>query len=114
LREVSDMPTAKRMAKEAIQDITEVQLYDVRLKVRSLREKLGLSAIGGGISLAAAVQTQGWGLLSAAAAAVPIASTYFDYRKDIKRHPAFFLWKALGKAARKRHSHPAHQTIQSR
>jgi hypothetical protein len=103
LREVSDMPTAKRMAKEAIQDLTEVQLHDVRLKVGSLREKMGLSAIGGGIGLAAAVQNQGWGLLSAAAAAVPIASAYLDYRKDVKRHPAFFLWKALGKAARKRH-----------
>jgi len=102
LREVSDMPTAKRMAKEAIQDLTEVQLHDVRLKVGSLREKMGLSAIGGGISLAAAVQNQGWGLLSAAAAAVPIASAYLDYRKDVKRHPAFFLWKALGKAAKKR------------
>jgi hypothetical protein len=103
LREVSDMQTAKRMAREAVQDLTEVQLHDVRQKVRSLREKMGLSAVGGVISVAAAIQNQGWGLLSAAAAAVPIASAYLDYRKDVKRHPAFFLWKALSKDASKRH-----------
>ncbi len=102
LREVSDMQTAKRMAKEALEELTEVQLHDVRQKVRSLKEKMGLGAMGGVISLAAAVQNQGWGLLSAAAAAVPIASAYLDYRRDVKRHPAFFLWKALGKSARKR------------
>jgi hypothetical protein len=63
---------------------------------------MGLAALGGAISLATAVQNQGWGLLSAAAAAVPVASAYLDYRKDVKRHPAFFLWKALDKNARKR------------
>lgn len=102
LREVSDMLTAKRLAKEAVEELTEVQLHDVRLKVRSLREKMGVSAMFSVVSLAAVVQIQGWGLLSAAAAAAPIASAYLDYRKDVKRHPAFFLWKALGKNAKKR------------
>ena len=102
LREISDTDVAKRMAKEAIRDLTEVQLHDVQQKMRSLREKMGLAALGGAISLATAVQNQGWGLLSAAAAAVPVASAYLDYRKDVKRHPAFFLWKALDKNARKR------------
>lgn len=102
LREISEIDVAKRMAKEAIRDLTEVQLHDVRQKVRGLREKMGLAAIGGVISLAAAVQNQGWGLLSAAAAAVPIASAYLDYRKDLKRHPAFFLWKALDSNSRKK------------
>jgi hypothetical protein len=102
LREVSDMQTAKRMAKEAVEELTEVQLHDVRQKVCSLREKMGVGAMFSVVSLAAAVQNQGWGLLSAAAAAAPIASAYLDYRKDVKRHPAFFLWKALGKNAKKR------------
>ena len=103
LREVSDMQTARRMGKEALEELTEVQLHDVQQKVSSLREKMGVSAMFSVVSLAAAVQNQGWGLLSAAAlAAVPIASTYLDYRKDVKRHPAFFLWNALGKSAKKR------------
>ena len=102
LREISDRQAAKRMAREAVLDLTEVQLFDVQQKVRSLREKMGLSAVGGVISLAAAVQNQGWGLLSAAAAAVPIASAYLDYRKDVKRHPAFFLWRALNKSTKNR------------
>jgi hypothetical protein len=102
LREVSDMPAAKRMAADALRELTEVQLHDVRLKFDSLKEKMGLSVFGGAITMAAAVQNQGWGLLSAAAAAIPAASAYLDYRKDIKRHPAFFLWKALDPKARKR------------
>ncbi|MGB6131557.1 MAG: hypothetical protein WBG54_07240 [Acidobacteriaceae bacterium] len=65
-------------------------------------EKMGVGAMFSVVSLAAVVQNQGWGLLSAAAAAAPIASAYLDYRKDVKRHPAFFLWKALGKNAKKR------------
>lgn len=103
LREISDIQTAKRMAKEAVAELTEVQLHDVRQKVRSLREKMGISAVFSVVSLAAAVQNQGWGLLSSVAlAAAPIASAYLDYRKDVKRHPAFFLWKALSKSAKKR------------
>ena len=45
LREISDMQTAKRMAKEAVAELTEVQFHDVRQKVRSLREKMGISAV---------------------------------------------------------------------
>jgi hypothetical protein len=103
LREVSDMQTAKRMAEEALQELAEVQLHDVRQKISSLREKMGVATVISVVSLAAAVQNQGWGLLSAATlAAAPIASAYLDYRKDVKRHPAFFLWSALGKNGKKR------------
>jgi hypothetical protein len=63
---------------------------------------MGLGVLGSAIGLAVAVQTQGWGLLSAAAASIPAATAYLGYRKDIKRHPAFFLWKALDRKARKR------------
>jgi len=102
LREVDDMPTAKRMASEALRELTEVQIHDVQLKFDSFRESMGLGVLGSAIGLAVAVQTQGWGLLSAAAAAIPAATAYLGYRKDIKRHPAFFLWKALDHTARKR------------
>jgi hypothetical protein len=80
LREIDDVDAAKRMASDAVRDLTESQLHDVHLKVASLKEKIGLSVIGGVIGLAAAVQNQGWGLLSAAAAAMPAASAYLDYR----------------------------------
>jgi hypothetical protein len=33
-------------------------------------------------------------LLSTAVAS-PISKTIVDYRQDVKRHPAFFLWKVL-------------------
>lgn len=102
LREVDDVPTAKRMASEALRELTEVQIHDVRMKFDSLKESMGLGVLGSAIGLAVAVQTQGWGLLSAAAASIPAATAYLGYRKDIKRHPAFFLWKALDHKARKR------------
>ncbi len=102
LRGVDDVPTAKRMASEALRELTEVQIHDISLKFESFRESMGLGVLGSAISLAVAVQTQGWGLLSAAAAAIPTATAYLSYRKEIKRHPAFFLWKALDSTARKR------------
>jgi hypothetical protein len=49
--------------------------------------------------LAAAVQHQGFGIISAAAAAWPLGAAVLDYRKDVMRHPAFFLWKLLSKNA---------------
>jgi hypothetical protein len=69
--------------------------------MRSVREKLGYSALAGLVCLAAAVQTQGFSLLSAAAAAVPIGHGALEYRKEVKRHPAFFLWKVLSNTARR-------------
>jgi hypothetical protein len=101
LRSVSDPHAAKRMASDAVRDLTEMQLHDVRLKVRSLCEKMGFAAIGSVVSLAAAVQNRGWGLLSAAAAAIPLGNALLDYRKDVKRHPAFFLWKVLANKSRR-------------
>ena len=96
---------AKAMASEAIRDLTETQLQDVRLKMRSVRESLKLGIGGSFISLAAVVQTHGWSLLGAAASALPAANSALQYRKEVRRHPAFFLWKSLtqkGKAPRYR------------
>jgi hypothetical protein len=101
LRDVSDPLKAKKEAVEAVRELTEVQLHDVGLKMRSVREKLGYSALAGLVCLAAAVQTQGFSLLSAAAAAVPIGHGALEYRKEVKRHPAFFLWKVLSNTARR-------------
>ena len=100
LRGISDPSSAKRAASDAVRELTEAQLHDVDFKMRSLREKLGLCAIGGLVGMAAAVQNHGFGLLSAVAAAMPAASAVLDYRKDVKRHPAFFLWKILAKKQR--------------
>jgi hypothetical protein len=93
LRDVSDPHEAKRQASEAVRELTEVQLQDVRSKMRSMREKLKFNSIASIITLGAAVQLHGWGILTAAAAAIPLGNTVLDYRRDIKRHPAFFLWK---------------------
>jgi hypothetical protein len=98
LQEASDLQSAQKSASDAVRELTEVQLREVELKMRSIREKLGYSAVAGlVVGLAAAVQQQGFSLLSAAAAAIPIGNAVLDYRKDVKRHPAFFLWKALAK-----------------
>jgi len=103
LQSTSDATDAKKRAQEAVREITEVQVHDVQLKIKSIREKLGLAVItASAVNLVAAVQNQGVGLLSAAVASVwPVASTYLDYRRDIKRHPAFFLWKVLPKHRRR-------------
>jgi hypothetical protein len=97
LRETSDIHAAQRQAADAVRELTEVELHDVESKMRSIRERWGYSAVAGLVGLAAAVQNQGFGLLSAAAAAMPLGNAVLDYRRDVKRHPAFFLWKVLSK-----------------
>ena len=100
LRVQEDPHKAKAMASEAIRDLTETQLHDVRLKMRSIRESFKLGAAGTIVSLAAAVQTHGWSLLGGAASSIPLANSVLQYRKESKRHPAFFLWKALSKTGK--------------
>ncbi len=102
LRETSDTSAAKKLAAEAVRELTEVQLHDVELKMRSVREKLGYSALVGLVSLAAAVQNHGFSILSAAVASVPIGSAVLDYRKDVRQHPAFFLWKVFSSKSKRR------------
>ena len=74
--------------------MTMVQIRDITNKLESLKEKLWFKAAMGTVGLLAAVQTSGASLLATAAA---VADPVLEYRKDIKRHPAFFLWKMLKK-----------------
>ena len=97
LHEASDVQSANKAAAEAVRELTEVHLHDVDVKMRSVREKLKYAGFAGLVSLAAAVQQRGFSILSAAAAAIPAGNAVLDYRKDVKRHPAFFLWRALAK-----------------
>ncbi len=54
------MLTAKRMAREALRELTEVPINDMRLKFDSFRESMGLGVLGSAVGLAVAVQNQGW------------------------------------------------------
>jgi hypothetical protein len=103
LRETSDVKDAKRIQEEAIEDLTGVQLREVKQKVSNMYRSAGRRMVTGGlVSLVAAVQNQGLGLLTAATTAVASAGlAYYEVRDDIKLNPAFFLWKALDKKARK-------------
>jgi hypothetical protein len=58
-----------------------------------VKEKLAGNTILATLGLAAAIQTAGVGLLSTALAITNIGKTLIDYRQDVKRNPAFFLWK---------------------
>jgi hypothetical protein len=97
VRDAEDPQTAEQRAAEAVRELTETQIHEVESKMRSVRERLKYSGAGALVALAAVVQHQGFGLLSAAATVWPFGAAVLDYRKDVKRHPAFFLWKALSK-----------------
>lgn len=93
LRAVDDPDEARVKAENAIHELTEVQVHDVKAKMASVKEKAALMAVMATVGFLAAVQTAGWSLLSVAAAAMTGAQAGLDYRKDVKRHPAFFMWK---------------------
>jgi hypothetical protein len=66
-------------------------------KIRGVRDKFVANSVVAILGFAAAVQTGGFSLLAAAQGVVGIGKTLVAYRMDIKRNPAFFLWKTLKK-----------------
>jgi hypothetical protein len=95
IRTDEDAKEVKRKAKNAVHELAEVQVQEIRNKVASLKEKGLLTAGIGATSFLTTVQTAGWSLLGAVGAAVKGAKLVVDYRENVKRHPAFFLWKLL-------------------
>jgi hypothetical protein len=95
VREKDDPEEANRSAEYAVHELTQVRMDEIDAKMKGVKEKLAANAVIAGLGLAATVQTAGLGLLSTALAAANIGKTILDYRQDVKRHPAFFLWKVL-------------------
>lgn len=101
LRLESDPDKARIKAENAVHELTEVQVREVGIKLASVKEKAGWTAALATTGFMAAVQTSGVSLLAAAAAAVTGAQAALEYRKEVKRHPAFFMWKLRQEAKRK-------------
>ncbi len=95
VREEDDPAEANRTAEYAVHELTQVRMDEIDAKMKGVKEKLAANALIAGLGLAATVQTAGVGLLSTALAAANIGRTLLDYRQDVKRNPAFFLWKVL-------------------
>jgi hypothetical protein len=92
LRSIDDAEKARAIAEGVVHDLTEVQIRDIENKLTSLKEKLWVKAALGTVGLLAAVPTKGISLLATANA---IADPILEYRNEVKRHPAFFLWRML-------------------
>ena len=63
LRSINDPEQASRKAKDAVHELTMVQIRDITNKLESLKEKLWFKAAMGTVGLLAAVQTSGASLL---------------------------------------------------
>jgi hypothetical protein len=100
LRLIDDPEEARVKAENAVHELTEVQVHDVNRKLASVKEKAALTAAMATTGFMAAVQTGGASLLATAAACVTGAQAVLDYRKDVKRHPAFFMWRVKKEAQR--------------
>ena len=95
VRENDNPEEAERAAEYAVHELTQVRIDEIDTKLKGVKEKLAANALIAGLGLAATVQTTGVGLLSTALAVANIGKTILGYRQDVKRHPAFFLWKVL-------------------
>jgi hypothetical protein len=100
LRTDEDASEVKRKAKSAVHELADVQVREIQNKVATLKDKGWLSAGVGATSLLTTVQVAGWSLLGVAGAALEGARLAVDYRENVKRHPAFFLWKLLRRKRR--------------
>jgi hypothetical protein len=89
----SDPDKARTKAENAVHELTEVQVQEVAAKLASVKEKAGWTAAMATTGFMAAVHTSGLSLLAVAAAAVTGVQAAVEYRKEVKRHPAFFMWK---------------------
>jgi hypothetical protein len=95
VREKDDPEEARRSAECAVHELTQIRMDEIDVKMKEVKEKLAANAVIAGLGLAATVQTAGLGLLSTAVAVANIGKTIVDYRQDVERNPAFFLWKVL-------------------
>src|ERR1035437_5335369 len=95
IRAAVDSDEAKREAELAVHELTEVRMEELDSKIKDFRDKLADNSILANIGFASAVQTAGFSLHAAAQGVVGIGKTLVGYRKDVKRNPAFFLWKIL-------------------
>jgi hypothetical protein len=97
IRAAVDSDEAKREVEFAVHELTEVRMEELDSKIRGVRDKFVANSVVAILGFAAAVQTGGFSLLAAAQGVVGIGKTLVAYRMDIKRNPAFFLWKTLKK-----------------
>lgn len=93
LRMISDPTELRIKAENAIHELTEIQVRDVENKFQAVKDKARLNVATAITGLTAAIKTAGLSLLAVAAAAVKGSDAFLEYRKEVKRHPAYFLWK---------------------
>ena len=102
LRLVHDENDLKVRTQNALHELMEVQVYDVERRIKTIKRQsfaAGTIATGG---LLGAVLTGGWSLLATAAVAVGGYKSYEEYRSKVKENPAFFMWKVMKNANRRK------------
>lgn len=95
LRLIKDPEQLRVKAENAMHELSEVQLNQVKQKVAQLKRSIltdAAIAVGG---LGAAVQSGGWSLLASALAVAKGFKSVNEYLIQKKQNPAFFLWKVL-------------------
>jgi hypothetical protein len=95
LRLVEDPETLKVKTENALHELGEVQVHQIKQKVASLKKSIFTDAAIAAASLLGAVQSGGVTLPVALLAAFHGYKSFAEYQRQKKENPAFFLWKVL-------------------
>jgi hypothetical protein len=93
IQETDDPEKAHRLAKQSLHEMSSVQTNELKGKLKSIREKFGWNALLMTAGILGSIQTSGFSLIASILAAKGVGESVLEFRKDIKRHPAYFLWK---------------------
>ncbi len=92
IRVETDASVIKRKIEDIEHELSEVQLRNIDLKIKSVR-KVALADTGLAIAgLAAGIATSGASLIGSLAGFLHGCKTYAEYQEKVKENPCYFLW----------------------
>ena len=84
---------SQRLARPSLYEMSSNSANELRHRLRSIQEKLAWNAILMTAGVIGSVQTGGFSLVASILAAKGVGESFLEYRREVKRHPAYFLWK---------------------
>jgi hypothetical protein len=93
LQELDDPEKANILAKQFLYEMNYGGANDLKNKLKSVKDKFAWNALLMTAGVVGCVQTGGLSFVASVLAAKGVGESVVEYRKDVKRHPAYLLWK---------------------
>lgn len=97
LRSITDEGLLKSKIESIMHELNEVQVYEVKTKVRNLQSKIFINSSLLGLGLVGTFFASGISLFPILIALTSGYRNYHDYMSQVKENPAYLLWKVKSK-----------------